>query len=70
MSDDKLQQLSEKLDTLIAQCEQLHSDNELLQQREQEWLRERAQLVEKNDQARTRVEAMISDLKSLKEGVK
>jgi cell division protein ZapB len=69
MPEYTLEQLSEKLDKLIAQCEQLHRDNDLLQQREQEWLLERSQLVEKNDQARTRVEAMIVDLKSLKEGV-
>lgn len=69
MSEHTLQQLSEKLDQLIAQCERLHRDNGLLQQREQEWLRERSELIEKNDQARIRVEAMINDLKSLKEGV-
>ncbi len=70
MSKDKLEQLSHKLDTLIGQCERLRLDNERLQQREQEWLRERTQLIEKNDQARTRVEAMITDLKSLKEGAR
>jgi uncharacterized protein (TIGR02449 family) len=41
----------------------------LLRQREQEWLTERVDLIEKNNQARARVEAVIDNLKSLKEGV-
>ncbi|MFT5116713.1 MAG: cell division protein ZapB [Kiritimatiellia bacterium] len=69
MPEYTLEQLSNKLDQLITQCEQLHRNNESLQQREQEWLRERTSLIEKNDLARTRVESMITDLKSLKEGV-
>ncbi len=69
MSEQTLQQLSDKLDQLISHCEQLHRDNALLQQREQQWLEERKQLIEKNDLARSRVEAMITHLKSLKEGV-
>lgn len=63
-----LQQLSDKLDQLIEQCEALHGDNMLLRQREQEWLSERTELIEKNNQARTRVEAVINHLKTLKEG--
>jgi uncharacterized protein (TIGR02449 family) len=70
MPEHTLEQLSNKLDQLITQCEQLHRDNESLQQREQEWLRERTLLIERNDLARTRVESMITDLKSLKEGVR
>jgi cell division protein ZapB len=69
MPEYTLEQLSNKLDQLIIQCEQLHRDNESLQQREQEWLRERKTLIEKNDLARTRVESMITHLKSLKEEV-
>lgn len=69
MTDYNLQELSEKLDELIGHCEQLHSDNMSLLQREQEWQQERARLIEKNELASTRVEAMIHHLKSLKEGV-
>lgn len=69
MSEHTLQHLSDKLDQLITQCEKLQGDNALLRQREQEWLVERVDLVEKNNQARARVEAVIDNLKSLKEGV-
>lgn len=68
MSDHTLQQLAQKLDQLILQYERLSRDNELLQQREQEWLDERARLIDKNRLARTRVETMITQLKRLKEG--
>lgn len=68
MTDYDLQTLSQKLDELIRHCEQLGHDNQQLLQREQQWQDERSRLIEKNELARTRVEAMIQHLKSLKEG--
>lgn len=62
---DTLHQLERKIDRLIALCEQLHADNHRLRERESTLLRERSQLLEKNELARSRVEAMISRLKSL-----
>jgi cell division protein ZapB len=62
---DTLHQLERKIDRLIALCEQLHADNHRLRERESALLRERSQLLEKNELARSRVEAMISRLKSL-----
>jgi cell division protein ZapB len=70
MSEYTLQGLSQKLDQLLLQHQQLQKENQSLRQLEQEWQHERARLIEKNDVARTRVEAMINDLKSLKEGVR
>jgi cell division protein ZapB len=70
MSEFTLQGLSQKLDQLLLQHQQLQRENQSLRQLEQDWQTERARLIEKNDVARTRVEAMINDLKSLKEGVR
>jgi cell division protein ZapB len=70
MSKFTLQGLSQKLDQLLLQHQQLLRENQSLRQLEQDWQKERARLIEKNDVARTRVEAMIHDLKSLKEGVR
>ena len=70
MSEHTLQGLSQKLDQLIRQHELLQTENQSLRQSEQDWQQDRARLVEKNNVARTRVEAMIDDLKSLKEGVR
>lgn len=65
MARDTLIQLEAKLDRLIALCDQLHTDNHRLRERESTLLRERSQLLEKNELARSRVEAMITRLKSL-----
>ena len=69
MSQHTLQQLAEKLDNLINYSERLKRDNELLKQREQQWQLERTQLIEKNNLACSRVEAMITHLKSLEENI-
>jgi cell division protein ZapB len=46
-------------------CEQLKTENNLLRGRQVALVAERARLIEKNDVARVRVEAMITRLKSL-----
>lgn len=65
MTDNLLARIEIQLDELIEQCAKLTRENELLRAREENWQRERARLVEKNDMARSRVEAMIVRLKSL-----
>jgi cell division protein ZapB len=70
MTDDLLQLLESKLDLLIEQCSKLGEENSHLKEQQSEWQGERVRLVEKNELARTRVEAMISRLKSLEAEVK
>jgi cell division protein ZapB len=65
MSDDLLLSLETKLDRLILLCNRLQQENAQLKTREGEWQRERERLIEKNELARSRVEAMIAHLKSL-----
>ena len=65
MSQELLQSLEAKMDRLIRACEQLQDENRALKTRADEWQRERVRLVEKNELARSRVEAMITRLKSL-----
>jgi len=62
MSEHTIEELSHKIDLLIRHC-----DN--LKQREQQLLDERSRLIEKNEVARTRVEAMIGHLKTLQQNV-
>ncbi len=69
MPQHTLQQLAEKLDNLINYSERLKRDNELLKQQERQWQSERTQLIEKNNLACNRVEAMITHLKSLEENI-
>lgn len=65
MSDDLLNALDAKLDRLILLCTRLQQENADYKARESEWQRERTRLIEKNELARSRVEAMITHLKNL-----
>jgi cell division protein ZapB len=65
MSDELVLSLETKLDRLILLIKRLEYENAELKVREQAWLQERVRLIEKNELARTRVEAMINHLKSL-----
>lgn len=65
MTRATLSALEAKLDRLIQLCDQLNRENRQLRDKESGWLRERTRLIEKNELARTRVEAMITRLKSL-----
>jgi cell division protein ZapB len=67
MENAELHALATKLDVLIQQCEQLRAHNRLLRANEKAWREERAQLIEKNEMARVKVEAMISRLKALEQ---
>ncbi len=63
--EQSLVEIERKLEVLIEQAHSLARENQTLRENEQRWLEDRARLIEKNDLARTRVEAMISRLKSL-----
>ncbi|WIO74156.1 TIGR02449 family protein [Porticoccaceae bacterium LTM1] len=65
MDQDQLQKIEQKVDRLISLCSRLHKENLALKEREANLLRERSKLIEKNEQARHRVEGMITRLKSL-----
>ena len=57
--------LESQVERLIKVCAQLKTENSLLRNRQTALVAERARLIEKNDVARARVEAMITRLKSL-----
>ena len=65
VSQTVLNTLENKLDQLINLCERLEKENKSLRSKESDWARERTRLIEKNELARTRVEAMIARLKNL-----
>ena len=55
----------DKLDKLIERCQKLERDNAALRQLQDDWNRERAQLMQKNDLAKNKIEAMIGRLRAL-----
>ena len=66
-SEEELQRLEIRVTELIQACDQLKEENRLLKAQQQAYSGERAKLLERQEQARTRVEAMINRLKTLEE---
>lgn len=67
MDHNLFQQLTKKAEKLIALCEQLKQENAGLRVNEKQWREERVHLIEKNEIARTKVEAMITRLRTLEQ---
>ncbi|PKM30799.1 MAG: TIGR02449 family protein [Gammaproteobacteria bacterium HGW-Gammaproteobacteria-11] len=65
MEEPVIDTLTLKVNQLIELCDRLQQQNRHLLAQEKTWRDERLQLIEKNDLARQKVEAMISRLKSL-----
>lgn len=61
----RIDALSRQVEDLVALCERLRTENESLRHQQETLSGERARLIEKNEQARARVEAMISRLKAM-----
>lgn len=66
--DVELARLARRIDELLVVTEQLREENRSLHQRHESLTSERASLLQKNEQVRARVEAMIGRLKSLEHG--
>ena len=60
-----LSDIEAKLQDVIGLCERLRLENASLLDQQKNLVEERARLIEKNEQARTKVEQMIMRLKSL-----
>lgn len=67
MEDTDLKALTVRLEQLIQRVEQLKLHNRALLANERAWREERAHLIEKNELARSKVEAMILRLKALEQ---
>ena len=65
MEQSEVRALADKLDRLIERCQKLERDNVTLRELQDDWNRERAQLMQKNDHAKHKIEAMISRLRAL-----
>ena len=63
----ELRKLLAKLELAAAAMRRLQDENRSLRQQAEQMAGERAQLIAKQEQARSRVEAMISRLKSLEQ---
>tara|TARA_Y100000768_G_scaffold264493_1_gene201832 strand:+ start:375 stop:605 length:231 start_codon:yes stop_codon:yes gene_type:complete len=66
--ESDLKRLEDRLDDLVKICTQLQSENKSLKEKQETLSRERATMVQKNEEVRARVEAMIVRLKSMEQG--
>lgn len=67
MEEKQFKALEQKIDDLIRLCDRLNDENRLLKCKEEGWIDERSSLIEKNELAKLKVEAMISRLKALEQ---
>ena len=67
MTGSDLTVLEHKIEELIKLCKLLSRENHALKTQQSSWSSERAQLIEKNELAKVKVEAMISRLKGLEQ---
>jgi cell division protein ZapB len=67
MSITELDALERKVNELVELCHVLSRENRALRSRQNTWSTERAKLIEKNELAKSKVESMISRLKSLEQ---
>ena len=63
-----LKRLERRLDDLVQVCDRLQSENKSLKEQQDSLSKERATLLQNNEQVRGRVEAMILRLKSMEQG--
>lgn len=66
--EHELKRLEQRVDALVQVCDQLQNENRSLKQRQDVLTAERASLLQKNEQVRARVEAMIGRLKAMEQG--
>ncbi len=67
MAENQLKVLEQKIDELIGLCNQLNRENQALKAESANWQRERKDLMDRNEVARNKVEAMISRLRTMEQ---
>jgi len=67
-AEQELRLLEGRLDELLVALQQLGEENRALRQRHESLASEKTSLLNRNDQVRARVEAMIGRLKAMEHG--
>ena len=65
MAENQLKALEPKIDELITLCNDLNRENQMLKSDSAGWHQERQDLMDKNELARSKVEAMIDRLRTM-----
>jgi len=67
MADFDLDTLERQVEQLIRTCDRLREENASLRASQEHLVAERAELIEKTELARSRVEAMVTRLKAMED---
>ena len=67
MAENQLKTLEQKIDELITLCHDLNRENQSLKAANANWQRERQELIDKNELARSKVESMLDRLRSMEQ---
>ncbi len=67
LAEQDLKRLETRIEELIRTVERLKEENRSLRAKQEALTAERARLIERNDLARSRVEAMINRLKAMEQ---
>lgn len=67
MQEQEFSALEAKVDELIALCDKLARENKQLREDQKSWMEERSRLVERSELAKSKIDATLSQLKSVVE---
>ena len=67
MADFDIDLLEQHVDTVLRKCERLREENTSLRAAQEHLVAERAELIEKTELARSRLEAMVARLKAMED---
>ncbi|GAB5499415.1 MAG: hypothetical protein PsegKO_17260 [Pseudohongiellaceae bacterium] len=65
MTEDSFQSLNSKVDDLIELCAEMKRENQMLKANENSWQSERKQLIERNQEAKSKLESILVRLKAM-----
>ena len=65
MSEERFDNLSGKIDDLIDLCEDMKRENQALKAHDNSWQSERKQLMDKNKQAKSKLESILVRLRAM-----
>ena len=65
MTEDSFQSLNSKVDDLIELCAEMKRENQMLKANESNWQSERKQLIERTQEAKSKLESILVRLKAM-----
>ncbi|NKB34844.1 MAG: TIGR02449 family protein [Pseudomonadales bacterium] len=65
MSEDSFNSLNDKVDDLIELCAEMKRENQALKANESSWQTERKQLLDRNQEAKAKLESILVRLKAM-----